>query len=167
MKNRAVTYLLIVSVAAVWGVIFYQIFKVSGDKESLQGPAIRHSADNKSLDNYEWKDTLKLALNYRDPFLSSSNNAVALPTLSDLDAAVVPTTPKLRPLISQVNWEGIKYTGFIMNTPGKRLVAILNIYGKEQFLSEGESAAGVRLISNMRDSVKLAYQNNIKYIRIQ
>lgn len=165
MKNKRTTYILIISVIAVWGIIFYRIFTATQAAEpvSFNLPASRASYE--SLDDYQLKDTFTLALNYRDPFLGG---------VSPAEAAVVPEpresaafTMNAIPPPPPVNWEIIRYTGYIMNPNIRRVVAIININGKEYMLSEGQKADGVTLVKSYRDSVKISYQHKTKFIRIQ
>jgi hypothetical protein len=167
MKSKPLTYLLIVSVAAVWGIIFYRIFSASGEEGLPFKPLVQSRLTDESLEDYTLKDTFTLLLNYRDPFLSKSSEPAAPALSSNTPAVVNSTFAELKPQKPPVNWEGVKYTGFISNAAGKRLVALMTIQGKEYMLAEGQSASGVKLLKNMKDSVKVSYQDKIKNIRIQ
>ncbi|PWG78042.1 hypothetical protein [Pararcticibacter amylolyticus] len=164
MKNKKMTYVLIVSVAAVWGIIFYRIYTAAaGDEEYVQ-PAAYSKTTYQSLDEYQLKDTAKLSLNYRDPF--SGQAAVPEPVVAENQNAK-PFIASAPPPPPPVNWSIIHYTGYIVNSGLKRMVAIMNINGKEYMLSEGQKAEGVTLLKNYRDSVKVSYQNKTKYIRVE
>ena len=168
MKNKPITYLLIVSVAAVWGIIFYRMFSGTGNEEMDRRPTVRLGSVNESLDDYKFKDTFKLALNYRDPFLGNLLNKIEtapVENIAENSSAVAFIRPK--PIKPQINWEMIKYNGCIINPLGKRVVAIMIINGKEQMLLEGQTADGVKLLKNYKDSIKVYYQSQIKFIRLQ
>ena len=168
MKNKPLTYLLIVSVAAVWGIIFYRIFSASDNDEIELKPIVKSGFVNESLDDYKFKDTFILALNYKDPFLGKVAE-VAEPSQAEkppvISSPAVFSNPK--PLKPQTNWEVVKYTGFILNSSGKQVVALMTIKGKEQMLLEGQTADGVKLLKNLKDSVKVLYQDQTKFIRLK
>jgi hypothetical protein len=168
MKNKPLTYLLIVSVAAVWGIIFYRMFSASGNEEMDIQPTVRLGLVNESLDDYKFKDTFKLALNYRDPFLGKVLEVIET-TPKEHTTTNSPSVAFInpKPLKPQINWELIKYNGCIINPLGKRVVAIMILNGKEQMLLEGQTADGVKLLKNYKDSIKVLYQSQTKFIRLQ
>lgn len=160
MKNKKFTYFLGVVVAAIWGLIIYKVFKaISGDDTPVvfnepvrpKGPLTDYAIP---------KDTTHLLLNYRDPFSAKKAEPVEIPASELIGKKPIKTVPQ-RP---SVNWGTIKYSGFIHNPGSKKLIAILNVNGKEVMLSEGEAAEQVKLIRNMKDSVKVSYQGEIKFI---
>lgn len=165
MKSKPLTYLLIVSVAAVWGIIFYRIFSAQGDEEISLTPLTKYNKVNESLDDYVMKDTFILSLNYRDPFLTDVPD-VNIKTANITSEAQKSSVNELshKPAI---NWNIIKYTGFISNPLKKSPVAIVQVNGTEHMMKEGESMDGVKLIRILRDSVKVTYQNKTKFITIQ
>ena len=65
------------------------------------------------------------------------------------------------------NWNAIKYNGFIVNPERKSIVCILSVNGKEYMLSEGEGADGIKLLKSNKDSVKVLYQQNTRFIKLQ
>lgn len=165
MKNKRTTYILIISVVAVWGIIFYRIFTATQAAEPVSFNLPASKASYESLYDYQMKDTFTLALNYRDPFLGGEpQSEIPVTTVPREPAGFVMNAIAAPP---PVNWEIIRYTGYIMNPNIRRAVAIMNINGKEYMLSEGQKADGVTLIKSYRDSVKISYQSKTKFIRIQ
>jgi hypothetical protein len=164
MKNKPLTYLLIVSVAAVWGIIFYRIFSAGNDEEEIFRPLVKSQFVNESLDDYSYKDTFTLVLNYRDPFLSTAIYYVEEKVAQVASKPIVFNAAPKRPAI---NWNIIKYTGFISNPSKKSVVAIMSINGKEYMMKEGELVAGVKILRNLKDSVKVSYQNSTRFISIK
>ncbi|WP_407427527.1 hypothetical protein [Arcticibacter sp.] len=167
MKNKTMTVVLIVSVMAVWGIIFYRIFQASGEESSLATAAGVKKSSYESLDEYRMKDTLVLALNYRDPFSGRQMKVTPPPAAPEaIDQAVTAmsnyTTPE-----PEVNWSAIRYTGYIVNPEIKRIVALMNIQGKEFMLTEGQQAGGVKILKNNRDSVKVSYSGKTKFLKVQ
>jgi len=160
MKNKGLTYVLGLAVLLVWGMIIYRIFLAvnSDDDQPFQNTA---SLKKEVFNDYTIsKDTTKLLLNYRDPFavLKPEEKEIA-PNKPDVQKAVNPV-----PTRQPVNWNLIKYSGYIHNPGSKKMIAMMNINGKELMMLEGETAEQVKLIKNLKDSVKVAYQGVTRFI---
>jgi hypothetical protein len=160
MKNKGLTYVLGLVVLVVWGLIIYRIFLAvsADDNQPLQSST---SLKKEAFNDYTIpKDTTKLLLNYRDPFAAPKpEEKETFPDKSPVQKVVSPV-PKRQP----VNWNLIKYSGYIHNPGSKKLIAMMNINGKELMMSEGETAEQVKLIKNLKDSVKVSYQGATKFI---
>lgn len=158
MKSKKLTYFLGVLVIVVWGLILYKLFlAVSGD----EGPVINNilTPAKESLNDYTIvKDTTRLSLNYRDPFTDKKPEPVEIPV-----SQLVHKTPVQKPAI---NWTMIRYVGFIHNPGSKKIIAMVNINGKEIMMTEGETAEQVKLIKNLKDSIKVSYQGAFKFITL-
>jgi hypothetical protein len=161
MKSKKMTYLLICCVAGVWGIIFYRIFTgmATEDSAELSTRTAREPYFN-MIDHA--KDAVVLEMGYSDPFASGYSEPANTPALSvqALPSMPLPTKPK-------VNWSGIIYSGQIYNRIEKRHVAIISINGKEVMLSEGERANGLKFIKRIGDSIKVEYQDAVKYLSIK
>jgi len=160
MKNKGLTYVLGLVVLVVWGLIIYRIFLAANSDDD--GPFENSTSLKKEVFNDYTipKDTAKLFLNYRDPF--------AAPKAEEKEIA--PDRPAIQKVVSSaptkppVNWNLVKYSGYIHNPGSKKLIAMMTINGKELMMSEGEMAEQVKLIKNLKDSVKVAYQGATKFI---
>lgn len=171
-KNKATVYILGALLLIIWGTIFYRIYEaLQGDDDVLvpqtAAPAKKEVMDDRAIIT----DTATLKLNYRDPFAPVRT----APAVKDTQA--IPVNKLIRPVIAQglnrvmnikptINWGFIQYTGYIRNPRSKKLLALMNINGKPQMLSEGETAAGVKLLKNEKDSIKISYQNHVKFIQV-
>ncbi len=165
MKNKKVTYLLIVMVAVVWGVIIYRIFDAStgsDDTITMTNPVktIKEPYDDYMLP----KDTTKLLLNYRDPF-----GIVAFKDTTTIKAIATHHPTKSVTIIPKVafNWGFIQYAGYIRNPSSKKLIALVTINGKNEMLAEGETKDQVKLIKNQIDSIKVSFNGKTKYITLK
>lgn len=162
MKNKKLTYLLIVAVAGVWGILLYRVFaavKSNDDDQPVTAVApVKEAFNDFSIP----KDTAKLLLNYRDPFgLTKPKDTAAV-----LNRAVnVIHKPAIADPV--INWSFITYSGYIRNPVSKRLVALVSINGQSLTLAEGEIRNHVKLLKNLRDSIKISYQGKVKYIAIK
>lgn len=167
MKGKKFTYLLIVCVAGVWGIIFYRIYAGLGPEDELPVSSIsRGKPEYFKLINHE-TDREVLNLNYRDPFAAMTsaevkNSTDPLEASHQVKVLSMPATPK-----PMVNWSAIQYTGYINNPSTKSRIAIIMVNGKEGMLTEGQSLDGLKLIKHAGDSVKVQYQNSTKYISLK
>jgi hypothetical protein len=169
-KNKVTVYLLGTMVALIWGVIIYRIAAAAGKDDS--DAVTEHSVQlpKETLDDYAYQpDTTSLMLNYPDPFRQTK------PTEVRKDTVQIPVTKLLasRPVINSpaiskpaLNWNFIRYSGYIANAHGKKLIALVSINGKSLMLGEGELAEQVKLLKNLKDSIKVSYQNHTKFIPV-
>jgi len=165
MKGKKFTYLLIVCVAGVWGIIFYRIY-ASMNEEEEPVAIVEHGAKPEyfKLVNHE-SDQIELNLNYQDPFAVASPVIIETAKPSAASEFRMPNNmPVQRP---QVNWSAIQYTGYIFNPTTKQHVAIMQVNGAEAMLAEGQILNDLQLIKYAGDSVKVKYQNITKYITIK
>jgi len=125
-------------------------------------PQVRVAAKNPPFDDYApKKDTAHLLLNYRDPFRAASTQPVKDPTrtIASTARAAVRNMPRIEDL------SFIKYSGFIYTPSSKKTISVLSINGQSTMVADGESAAGIKLVRNMGDSVKIIYKNKIRFIK--
>ncbi len=160
MKNKKLTFFLGAVVALVWGIIIYRVISASASGDDNTNIVVK-TTPKESYNDYEIpKDTMHLLLNYRDPF-----GLVKLKDTSDRKKhigekrAVLPVKPS-------IDWSFIKYSGYIRNPVSKKLIAILTINGKDEMMLEGETTDHVKLIKNLRDSIKIIFNGNIKFLTI-
>ncbi|GGH22142.1 hypothetical protein [Mucilaginibacter phyllosphaerae] len=160
MKRKTINYLLGFAVFLIWGLIFCKVIAAAwGDDDTAPAPAARRP--EKVYDDFAVKkDTTKLALNYRDPFQLSASHAID--TTRRLPVIKVKVTS--RPVPARTDWSFIKYSGYIANPATRKIISILVINGRSAMLREGETAENVKLLKNMRDSVKISFKNKIQYI---
>jgi len=163
MKNKKFTYLLGAAVLIVWGLILYRVFGAMGDNEPDE-PAIPGPVKKEAYNDYAIpRDTTHLLLNYRDPF----GMAAAKDTISHKHIASGPAQAGLPPAVPAMNWDFIRYVGYVRNPDSKKLVAMVHLNGTELMMSEGESKGSLKLIKNLRDSIRINYQGKIKFIPLK
>lgn len=160
MKNKKATYLLGVAVAIVWGIIIYRVFDAAaGNDDALPSPApVKKEAYN---DFAIAKDTTRLLLNYHDPFgLTRQRDTVSPVKKANYKPAMIVPKPAM-------NWGFIQYSGYIRNPASKKLITLISINGHSEMLTEGQEKDNVKLIKNLRDSIKISYNGKIKFIPIK
>lgn len=162
MKNKKLTYFLIAIVLGVWGLILYRIFDAVGDNDETTIPVAVKQAKEAFNDYSLPKDTAKLLLNYRDPFgiTKPKDTAVRISKATPLKSTVGPAKPAM-------NWSFISYSGYIRNPASKKLIALVSINGQNLTLAEGETKNQVKLLKNLRDSIKISYEGKTKFITIK
>jgi hypothetical protein len=160
MKNKKLTYFLIAAVLGVWGIIFYRIFDAAGSGDNDLIPATEKTI-KVAYDDFSCpKDTTKLLLNYKDPF-------GLIPPKDTIKVKVLPiknTVPDAKPAM---NWSFITYSGYIRNPASKKLIALVSINGQNMAMTEGEVKSQVKLLRNLRDSIKVSYGGKTKFIVIK
>jgi len=162
VKNKTLTYALIIVVACLWGYIAYRIFStVTTKDDDLPQPV---KVGKEAYNDYELsRDTTKLLINYRDPFgILKPKDTVVIHSKNPGAIKTATVAPK-----PAMNWSFITYLGYIRNPATKKLVALISINGQSYALSEGESKSDVRLLSNLRDSIKISYQGKTKFIALK
>jgi len=160
MKNKMVTYLLGALVAIVWGIVIYRIFDATaGNDDVAPGPA---SVKKEAYNDYAIaKDTTLLLLNYNDPFgLTRQKDTVTTVKRTNYKPAIIAPKPVM-------NWGFIQYSGYIRNPASKKLITLISINGRSEMLTEGQEKDNVKLIRNLRDSIKISYNGKIKFIPIK
>lgn len=161
MKNKKFTYFLGFLVLVVWGVILYRVFdSLTGDEDDAGYKFTTNKTNKEAYNDYEIvPDTTPLQLNYKDPFALQENKEEDV-TITQVASPKIPT-----PAPKPINWNFIKYSGYISNQGSKNLVALVSINGKPFTLSEGETEEQVKLIKNLQDSIKVIFNGNTTYIK--
>jgi len=157
MKNKKLTYVLGIVVAVIWGVIIYRVIVASGGSDDNLPVVAKTAVKEPYDDDKPPKDTIHLLLNYRDPF--------GLVQFKDTTrASANKRTVTNRTVAPIFDWSFIKYSGYIRNPGSKKLIAIMSINGESVTMAEGETADKVKLIKNMRDSVKVSFNGRSHFI---
>jgi hypothetical protein len=169
-NNKLTVYILGISVALVWGIIIYKVVAALSEDDGATPTAVSAPASKEPLNDHSIiKDTSTLKLNYRDPFgqhVSGKDTAQRAVTKLIANASHINLRVE-RPIAKPiVNWSFIKYAGYIRNPHSKKLYALINVNGKSVMLSEGETSGDIKLIRNLKDSIKISYQNRTQYIAV-
>lgn len=120
MKNKLLTYILLIVVAVIWYQVFFRV------KGNLLGDELvaTEQRDANSLFELKQRDTIALALDYKDPFRSrkkSNRTAQNLPSPTKPVRRSAPT----RPVKHQMEWPKIDYYGMVHNHDKKHPLAII------------------------------------------
>lgn len=158
------TYLLGLAVAIVWGIIIYRVVDAAGGSDDDHTPVAVAHGPKEAYDDYAvLKDTSHLLLNYRDPFgLVKQKDTTSIPVKKDYPRKVAIAMPQ-----PAFNWGFIQYSGYIRNPDSKKIITLMSINGKSEMLAEGENRGVVKLIKNLRDSIKISFNGKTKFIAIR
>ncbi|WP_256014135.1 hypothetical protein [Desertivirga xinjiangensis] len=160
MKRKRSTYVLAALAAAIWAVIFIRIFSSKASEENK----LRGNRDffKEEFNDYSLIDTTALRLNYPDPFRLS-----AIRSEPDQQPDVYASSSLSDPVkIPEPDWSAITYSGYIRNPGSKKLLAMLNLKGKNVLMAEGETRDDIKLIKNLRDSIKVSQMGKTRFISI-
>jgi type II secretory pathway component PulC len=160
MNSKWTKIFLIFAVLVVWGLIIFKIishFNNQGNGEIIDNRAINLSTNQKT-------DTFNLLLNYPDPFLYTlriENNQSHSGSKSKLSSSpkVIKEPKPVLPI------PVIKYFGLITNKKTQKLVAIINIAGKQYLAKQGETFNGVSVLKMFNDSILINYDQQRLWIR--
>lgn len=152
MKNKKITYLLLVLSIILWGFIGWKFYSAFNYNQPEIPTIKKEIIVNK-------KDSTTLLLNYRDPFLGKySSTIVVKDTISPRRKSVVTSSPvKIESIAPQVQYKGA------MNI-GKTSMAILQKDGKVITIKIGEEIEGYKLIRI--DDVKIILSKDRKEYEI-
>lgn len=146
MKNKKLVYVLLPLVAIIWGVIIYRIYVQMSDKDNgaVAGFVLPASKTADTL-----PDTVKLLLNYRDPFQSYSFQRQYQPKPNrGMDVFAETKQPK-----PEFVWPDIKFNGLIVNSQNKSKTGLFSFNGKSILVKEGDVVEGYKIIKLFNDSV--------------
>jgi hypothetical protein len=164
IKNKKVTYVLGVAVVLLWGLIIRMVVIWANGNGDDNLPITAAKSPKEPYNDYAIpKDTARLLLNYRDPFGLVKFRDTAQNTVKRANYKT-PAGVMAKPA---VNWNFIKYSGYIHNRASRKLIALVSINGKNMMLSEGDTKEQVKLIKNMRDSIRVSYNGQTKFITLK
>jgi len=153
------TYGLGLVVLVVWGLIIYRVIEAAGGDDSPLPSSTAKISKEPYNDFALAADTTKLLLNYRDPFGLVKQKDTAAPVKRVHFKALAPMIPK-----PAFNWGFIQYSGFMYNPSSKKMVTLVSINGRNETLTDGATKDNVKLIKNMRESIKISYNGITKFI---
>lgn len=157
MNNKVTRIFLLAAALVVWGIIVYRLIVSFSDKSD--GTII--SNNHPTTSTKQMPDTFSLLLNYADPFLASTtlSHQKIQSTKPIVRSASIPKQEKATTPIPLV-----KYYGLITNKKTQKLVAIINISGKQYLAKQGEVINNITILKMYNDSILINYGQNKKWI---
>lgn len=151
MKSKLTTYLLIIAVTAVWGVIAWKV--LSPPQPDASGPAATRHVPAKD----ETADTL--LLNYRDPFLSG-HRATPATQPTGLVMRSLPPGPVAKKAVKH----NVRYVGRIRRKGVEYSLAEVN--GTLHTMRPGQTADDYRLDKIFPDSLYFTFDGERCCVKI-
>jgi len=154
LKNKTKTYVLLIVVISVWGVIGYQVW--TGLNQEI--PEVEHNGITIAFNpkNSISIDTFSVQIFNRDPFLGTliikSNNKRA---------------PRKLKVLNKILWLPISYDGLIQKRDSRQKVFVITISGKQHLIKRGQSIDSVSLVRGNAKSIVVKYKNQQKTFNIQ
>ena len=158
MKNKGVTYAMLIVVALIWYNVFFRVKSNLFGEEEVFVPARTSVPTIASFT----RDTFKLKANYRDPF-----TGVATPVAVSLPVAEnpFPAAPAPKPVYREP-WPQITYYGQVKKTDSKIPLAILRVDGMQFYLRSGESVFDNYIVRRIyRDSIEIVHGKLRKFVK--
>ena len=143
-KNKATSYVLILVVASLWGVLIYKFVGDLSD-DVIQQPLSQASKFN--VPKASEKKNFDLIPVDKDPFLGTVYRSNTKTTSKTSKRTVV-------------NWPQIVYKGLIEGE--KNTAFIVQINGQDQIFNRGEEFTGIKLVQGNSQKVTLRYEGTTK-----
>ena len=166
MKNKKLSYALLVFVVLLWGAIGYKVSKTYwGGEEYIEGAALE-DFDLSTIEIQTAKYQLKTA--YQDPFLKgkgsrSSGNVQPV----EKGKATKKVQPKPFLIQPKIAWPKVEFTGCISSKTSANMKGIITINQKEYLVKEGDTVENIDVVSMHKDSIQLKFKENLKTFRFK
>lgn len=150
MKNKTKTYLLLVTVLAIWGIIGFKIVSTLNPdvpKASLYNEQVAFNPEIKSE-----VDTFSVQIVNRDPFLGTL--MVKKPKVK---------TKSIKPKEPLV-WVPVIYQGNVNKQASKNKVFVVSINGVQHLMKKGQTIEGITLIKGNNTEIVVSYKGARKTI---
>lgn len=148
MKNKTKTYVLLILVLAIWGVIGYRIF--SAVNPSTPEISQQHLDISFRPQTYHKVDTFSISTVNRDPFLG---------TLI-VEKKKIPKKTRGK----TIEWKPINYHGTISKKDANPNIFIVSIDGKQYLMKKGQVFNDVKLVKGNSNQITVSFQGIRKTI---
>ncbi|PRX57191.1 hypothetical protein [Flagellimonas meridianipacifica] len=142
MKNKKKTYLLLLVVLAIWGILGFRIIATLGPSEEVQSPTKTVALEQPLT--LKKRDTFSINANYRDPFLGT------LPKTKKKAK-----TPKKKSPIAPKR--SIAYHGSVAQNGSKSRLFFVWVDNQQYIFEKGKSIDGVTVVSGTKERIKVTY----------
>lgn len=154
LKNKKITFLLIVLVTLIWGLIFYKIYSNFGggkrEEKFLPQSVV-------AVENAQGDSTFILSLDYPDPFLKGLGQQTDNPILTEVK----------NPINSQVvRWPLIEYRGLMTNNSKNGSTGLLKVQNSNLLVKQGLVYSAIKIRTITKDSILLEYQKVSRWLPI-
>lgn len=159
MKFLKNTYVLVVAVVIIWGIIGYHLYNfIKRDDVSVMV-----KKDHIPLTQDDSVRHYTLLINYRDPFFASS-----VKTLHHRSKEISPR--KASVIVNNahnIEWPKLQYKGIVENSQARKKIALINVNGLGSLVKEGDMLGAVRVHKIWKDSLELRVDRTSRVIQRQ
>lgn len=154
MQRKKRTYLLLLFVAAIWGVLALKVIGAMGpDGERPPAPVPPPAIGTEGTGE---RDTFAIAANYRDPFLGTLPKG-DVPKRAKVRTAKRPTPPK----------RTISLSGSVAQNGTSNRLYFVTIDGQQHIMSKNDKVDGVTLIWGGSGSIRVSYPGHTETIKLR
>lgn len=151
MNNKAKTYILLVTVLAIWGIIGFKIL-------TTLNPDAPNMMPQNDMVAFKPKtniavDTFSVQLTERDPFLGTLY----------IKKKPKAKTKRVKPKEALV-WAPIIYHGAIAKQQSKTQVFVISINGQQNLMKVGQEVNGIKLVKANAKEIRVTYKGEKKTI---
>jgi hypothetical protein len=164
VQQKNLKYILLLGVAAVWGIIIYRI--IDGVGNDSPSPKLSFQPASFKVKDSTDQQPYTLLLDYVDPFGAEEETA-STNNLADLDnekgkGSGMNYTKPAKPDVSF-----IKYKGMITNSVTHKKAAIISINGKDELARPGKTINNIKINQIKKDEVLVTYSGESYWIKRQ
>lgn len=151
MKRNKKTYLLLLLVLVIWGVLGFKLLGSLNPNKSPSAPLV--AVERFKPNAITKKDTFSIIADYRDPFLGT------LPKRKD-----TVSRKKTIPKIVTVPEKQIRYSGFVTESTTGKKIFFLSIDGQNYMMTLLQVEQEVKLLAGNGENIKVKYGSQTKLI---
>lgn len=158
MKKKSINIFLIIAVSGIWVIVIY---RVVNRYASASAPVVNQTiTEEKIIPVKKTAVPFELIGNYRDPFLGDVPKPEKIKSTGNSEKK---ESKKTNPPVTD-SWPQVKYIGMIKNNDSGKMVALMNIGGKEVRMNPGQDFNGVKLDKMFKDSCLISMNREKKII---
>jgi hypothetical protein len=156
MNNKRNTYILLLLVLSIWGMVIYKFFSATQEEPRIGSPGpteLKPYTFNKP-------DSVIIDVNYRDPFLGKTYSTTRA-TTSRVRSS------KAKEAEQPIVWPQVIYKGIVSDAKNKKKIFILIINGHRYLMKEKENIDDIILKSGNRQSVIVQYNGDLTTVYLE
>ena len=150
LKNKKITYLLIVLAVLIWGLIFYKIYSKFGGEKLTEKNFLPSVV---SVESGQRDSIFTLSLDYADPFLKGAGQSTDTPVKNV-------SNPRI------VSWPLVEFRGLLSSGSKNERTGLIKIQNSNLLAKLGKVYSEIKVRTITRDSIFLEYQNENRWFRI-
>lgn len=163
MKNKKVTYLLIVVALSIWAYIIYSFIEFKNVELKANNSGFATINNNETYKNK--LDSFVLLLNYDNPFLTENYTQVKKENIV-ISKSQSMNKSKINTSLSPANsiWPQVVFNGTISSNKENKLLCLINIQGTDYIVPVGGKAGEIDIINLKKDLITVSFNGEEKTI---